>query len=89
MFPYRDLRQNPFYNQFRGVSPPQNDAERPRRGWYPNEYARVSPMPRERELEFPDFSRIGSGYGNMHYPRRGRRDGFWQGGAPGEWEHWR
>ena len=91
MYPFHDPYQNPYYTSSRGVSPPRNDAERPRRGYYPGEYGRVSPLSRSREPGFPDFSNLGPGYENMHYPRgSGRRyGGFWKGGAPREWEHWR
>lgn len=90
MIPYNPYDPyNPNY-RFRGISPPRNDREYPRAGWYPDEYRSVSPMPRVREPEFPNFRGATYGHINSHYPRgRGRRNGgFWQGGGAGEWEHW-
>jgi hypothetical protein len=89
MYPYRDPRMYPDYNRYRGVSPPRNAQEYPRSGYFPSDYGRVSPLPRERELHYPDFSRMQSGP-NSHYPHGTERryGGFWQGGRSGEWQHW-
>jgi hypothetical protein len=83
MYPRHNPYQNPYYTPNRGPSPPRNNAERPRPGYYPGDYRGVSPL----GLEYPDFGGSGSGGRNLHYPRG--NGGYYQGGAPGEWEFWR
>jgi hypothetical protein len=82
MFPYEDPR-DPYHSRYRSVSPARNAYERPRPGYYPDDYAQVSPS----EEKMPDFSdHRKRGPRNMHFPRG--TGGYWAGGAPGEWEHW-
>jgi hypothetical protein len=82
MYPY-DHPQDPYYNQYRGVSPARNEYDRPRPGYHPNDYGCVSPV-YERWPDFPDYR--GRGSRNLHYPCGA--EGYCGGGAPGEWEHW-
>lgn len=83
MYPYGDPR-DPYYGRRRNMSPARNAYERPRPGYYPDDYGRVSPA----EEEMPNFpDNRGRGPRDMQYPRG--TGGYWRGGAPGEWEHWR
>lgn len=91
MYSFCDPRQDPYDAQFRSISPPRSEAEHPRQGYFPIEYGCVSPLSRSQELGYPNLGTMSMGYEKMHYPSgRGRHNGgFWQGGAAGEWEHWR
>jgi hypothetical protein len=46
-------RNDPYYGQNRGISPPRNRNEAPRRGYFPNDYRSVSPMQERRRPSGP------------------------------------